>query len=126
MRLKTNFTEVWSKNMKATGHGLGGVLTIDSKAFATTLLLETLASWPEMMLPHFTSKAQSQWGNDWELECAKLLSGNMKQHFGEGGGWDAYRIVSVMMKKMAIFMPDYDKLSDCARELHRHVLIRQS
>jgi hypothetical protein len=94
-------------------------LTLESSAFASILLLETLAAWLEAILPYFTSKAQSQWGDEWELECAKLLSKDMQQRLCLGGGWDAYRLVSVMVVKPAIFMPNCN--TDCTKEIYRQV-----
>jgi hypothetical protein len=102
-------------------HSLGYFRNLDSSEFALTLLLETLAIWQEVMLPYFTSKAQTQWGDQWDSECAKLLSENMKLQLLRGGGWDLYRIVSVIVIKPGIFMPNYGELSDCAKEIYRQV-----
>lgn len=91
---------------------------LSSGILSTPLLLETLATWSDAMLPDFESKARSQWGEEWEGECAALLSEEMRKHVKDGG-WDAYRIASIIMIKPAIFIPNYDQLSDCAKEIYR-------
>ena len=102
--------------------GEGDDVILGCSTFAQTLLLETLAQWTDAMLPCFASRAQSQWGDEWEGECADYLSANMKQRLKMGCGWDAYRIASIIMIKPAIFVPNYDKLSDCAKEIYRQML----
>ena len=97
----------------------GVILVLDAGSFATSLLTETFATWPDAMRPYFESKAQDQWGDKWESECAAILSQNMKQQLLGGGGWDACRIISVIVIKPASFMPDYEKLSDYAKEIYR-------
>ena len=93
-------------------------VNLSSGILSTPLLLETLATWSDAMLPDFESKARSQWGEEWEGECAALLSEDMRKHVKDGG-WDAYRIASIIMIKPAIFIPNYDQLSDCAKEIYR-------
>jgi hypothetical protein len=110
---------VWASSTNC--RSVGDYLTLESSAFAPTLLLETLAAWLEAMLPYFTRKAQSQWGDAWERECAEFLSKDMKDKLSLGGGWDAYRLLSVMAIKPAIFMPNRDELSSCAKEIYRQV-----
>ena len=114
---ETNATWASSTNCR----GVGEHLILESSAFAPTLLQETLAAWLEAMLPYFTRKAQSKWGDEWERECTKFLSKDMQYKLSLGGGWDAYRLLSVMVMKLAIFMPNCDELSYCAKEIYRQV-----
>ncbi len=96
-------------------------LTLNARDFAAALLLETLATWQEAILPSLTCIAQNRWGDKWESECANVLSTSMKEQLSKGGGWDVYRIVSVILAKQTIFMQNYDTHTDCAREIYRQV-----
>jgi hypothetical protein len=101
--------------------GCGAALTLDSSAFALTLLRETLVAWAEAIVPYFTKKAKDRWRSEWEKECSSLLSANMQRHVTKKGIWDVYRLVSVLARHPTIFLPNFDELSDCLKELYRQV-----
>ncbi len=108
-------------NMPETELLAGDAFGLDSRTSAVALLRETLAIWLELMLPYFKETAESHWGDEWENECASLLSKDMEQRVRDGSGWDAYRIFSVLAKCPSIFLTKYDELPDSTREIYRQV-----
>ncbi len=75
--------------------------------------------WSGKNLPYFKNIAESKWGDQWENECASFLSKTMQKQVETWKVWDVYRIASVYAARPSIFLPNFDKLSDSAKELCR-------
>ncbi len=94
-------------------------MNLDIDTCAAALLRDALISWQETMSPYFVTRAAAHWNDGWETKCCDFLSKDMKQQVLNGRGWDVYRLAAVIAKCPSIFFPEYESLTDSAREMYR-------
>ena len=95
------------------------MLRVDDRTFSTALVREALACWTRSLLPSVEASAQKKWGAGWQTECSEHISKPMKAQIAEGKEWDVYRVASAFMENPDVFFPDYDRLTDSAKEQFR-------